>query len=357
MLRCIIENITFFEWTLTVAVDDLSLEDVVSNIKDGQFKFLDGVQESNDILKQLLPLKVRKRKKHGRKKAKTFDTHQELWDYCYASDANKKRRILFGQLIYAIVRRLCEDCYVPGCNKKVSNYKLIAQLYGWHGDHQKNYWKKVECPSNLYNNIGLLLIECIKCRLSCAFCHENGKIFNYEMKLQYKCQLHYEFGDEHRSAKDVLESREMRLFILELKARKAFWTGKIIYMSWNTIKCLVWKFFGIVLADVSQHTEKDYYDKENRYNINNRRNIINDAIMNIIKKLGVKCPGCEDVECGDEFGKYNPVRLSGVHMDHTSGIKHYTPSSLRRCNIDKMIKELKEGECSPTCCFCHGILN
>jgi hypothetical protein len=327
-------------------LNDKTLDEVVKKIKDCKFEFLDGVEENEDILKQLLNLKVKgKKKKIHRKrgssrKVKQYSTYYERWD--------DDPKLCFGQMIFSIVRRLCEKCY--GCLRKISDYKLFSQLYGWHGDHQLKYWKKVNKPSQLYTNIELLLIECIKCRLACAFCHENGNISNYETKLQYSCQLQYNFGDKHRTASDVLESREMRLFILELKARKAFWTGKYYYMSWKTFQCLVWKFFGIVLADVSHNTEEDYYDKEAK--LCRKRKIINDAIMNIIKKLGAKCP-----ECGDKFGGYNPVRLSGVHMDHTSGIKNFNPTYLRKLDIDKMIKELKEGDYSPTCCFCHGLLN
>ena len=47
-------------------------------------------------------------------------------------------------------------------------------------------------------------MEYLKCCLVCGFCHENGKIKNYEEKLEYECQLDYDFGLDHRSARQVL---------------------------------------------------------------------------------------------------------------------------------------------------------
>ena len=345
VLGCIIEYGEFFEWALSAEISrtnsTYSLDDIVEKIKETKFKFLEGLERS-EILKRLLNLRVHGKKKHGRRKTKTFNTYEDRWE---CTDSTQ----VFGSMIYAILRRLCEDCYA-GCDRKVSKYVMCENLYGFHMDHQLKYWKKVNGPSRFYKNILKLLLECIKCRLSCAFCHENSTIPDYETKLQYKNQLKYNFGDKHRTATDVLESKEMRLFILELKARKAFWCGEKIYMSWDTFQCLVWKFFGIVLADVT-YINKEKYNTFG-YKGWERRRVVNQTIMNIIKKLGVKCPICDD-----EFGKYNPAELSGVHFDHTSGIKHHEPSNLANYDIDVIVKELTEGGCKPTCCFCHGALN
>ena len=64
-----------------------------------------------------------------------------------------------------------------------------------------------------------MLLESIKCRLACAFCHEFGNVPGYEEKLKQVSQLQYNFGSQHRTAAEGLGIKEMALFIPEIKSR------------------------------------------------------------------------------------------------------------------------------------------
>ncbi len=74
----------------------------------------------------------------------------------------------------------------------------------------------------------------------------------------------------------------------------------------------------------------------------------NTIIMNIMKKYGVKCPGC-----GCSFMNLIPAHMSGIHMNHRKK-KTMNPSRALDGNVDVFVKEMKDGDCDPLCCFCHG---
>ena len=285
----------------------------------------------------LLNLRTRGKKTHGggKRKVKEYESYEDRWE--------SHPDTCFSQVLSAIVRRLCIECSV--CKRKINDYLSSGALFGWHGDHKLRYWKKICNPSKFATKgyVRRLLMEYLKCCLVCGFCHENGKIKNYEEKLEYECRLDYDFGLDHRSARQVLQLREFQLFILELKARDAYFVGDQPKMSWETMEYLVWNYFGIILQDVSYCTSDEYHSGDRH-----RARKVNTVVMNIMKKLGVKCG-----HCGRDFIKHNPARMSGVHMDHR-GKKRHGPSEAVGMHIDIFIEEMKVGDCDPSCCFCHG---
>jgi len=346
ILKKILKHKKFFEGVLAAEASDstLSFESFLSMVKGSKFEFLGTTSENNDIMSQLINLQDGKKKIHGRRNRKIRKTYKRQWE--------SKPSRYFGNAVYAIVRRLCEECYY--CLRKIGKYQSASELGGWHGDHMKKYWKKIIGCSQLASQgkISELLIECIKCRLVCGFCHDQHNTAEYDEKMNHSSQLSYDFSMngrvKHRSARESLMLKEVRLFILELKMRRAFWTGQNAYVTWDTLEFLVWKFFRVILTDLIHFTRDDWVmkDADNRTDGPKRRTIVNFIIMNIIKKLGVKC-GCDE----DIMNKI-PVTMSGIHMDH-QGNKNYDPSQTIKRNVDIMIAELKNGNCDPKCIFCH----
>lgn len=151
---------------------------------------------------------------------------------------------------------------------------------------------------------------------------------------------------KHRSVKEALNIREVQLLILELKSRGAYWTGKDAKISWETLEFLVWKYFRIILSDLVYWTKKDF---ETKCRSTRGRIIPNTIVVNILKKLGVKCPY---VKCGEDFSNRIPAHMSGIHMDHRDE-KDKEIGRAMGYYIDVLIDELVNGDCDPTCCFCH----
>lgn len=340
MIRGVLKNDSFFEKILNI--DDggriPNLRTIVQYIRDADFDFLKEVTSDDDILRCLLNLNVRGKKgaKHGKRRIKKYNSFLERWEV--------NPSLCLGAIVYAIMRRLCKECNF--CPKKINDYMSSFQLYGWHGDHILSYWKKIKNPSDFAQKgwISDLICECIKCRLVCGFCHENGKIKDYERKLNSVNRLRYNSErTKYRSAREVMNLKEMKLFILELKARRAFWKGQDAYITWETLEFLVWKYFRIILGDVSYNTAEEFKNERLR-----RSYLVNKVIMNVTKKLGVKCSQCP--MC---IMNLNPAQTSGVHMDHRS-TKTLNPSRAMDFNVDIFIQELVNGDCHPTCCFCHG---
>lgn len=349
MLRKILKNKKFFEKVLAAEASDskLSLEDFLSLVRNSKFDFLEPSMDNNQIMHQLINLQDGKKKKHGNRNRKIRETYKEQWE----SNPNA----YFGNAVYAIVRRLVGECYY--CLRKVEKYRSASELGGWHGDHMLSYWKKIVICSDLaaQGKISELLIECIKCRLACGFCHDQHHIEDYDEKMKHISQLRYDFSMNgrvrHRSARESLKLKELRLFILELKMRRAFWTGQNAYMTWDTLEFLVWKYFRVILTDLIHFTRDDWLmDTKGNESSDRRtrRRIVNFTIMNIIKKLGVKC-----CDCDEDFMNKIPITMSGIHMDHR-GKKNFGPSETINKNVDIMIAELTNGNCDPTCIFCHG---
>lgn len=272
--------------------------------------------------------------------AKTFTSFEERW----YNDKYWKR--MFGDIVSSLIRR------VVGLRDEDINElcDTFAKLFGIHLDHQLKYFnKKDPCSQLQQTSIFNFVVEAIKCRVVTGFKHEQGNIPGYQNKLKQKLVLRYNLGTEHKSAKDVLKMKEMKCFILELKSRgfysqakesKAHWEA-----LWNTLEFLVWKYFRILLVDLVYWTKKEYVAAAPKMR---GCRIPNTVIMNLLKKFGVKCPGC-----GCDFMNLIPAHMSGIHMNHRKK-KIIDPSEAVGKHPDVFIKEMKEGDCDPLCCFDHG---
>ena len=56
---------------------------------------------------------------------------------------------------------------------------------------------------------------------------------------------------EHRSGTEAINTREVQLFMLELKRRGTNFTGKKAKITWVTLEFLVWKHLRIILSDLA----------------------------------------------------------------------------------------------------------
>ena len=111
----------------------------------------------------------------------------------------------------------------------------------------------------------------------------------------------------------------------------------------------IWRYFKIVLSDLTYWTSEDWVMKDATKSEGKKRgSCTNMIIVNLLKKLGVKCPGCSE-----DFMNKKAAEMSGVHMDHR-GKKRKNIGTCIVFNTDILIEELKRGECVPTCAFCHG---
>ena len=255
---------------------------------------------------------------------------------------------MFGDIVMGIEKRLCDECFRK-CGYKVSDHTKSSHLCAFHLDHMLKFWKKVDQCSNLKDDMAAMLLESIKCRLACAFCHEFGNISDYEEKIKQVCQLQYNFGNQHHTASEGLGIKEMALFVPECKSRGVFSKGRDAKVSWRTLEVLVWRYFKVILTDLVYWTSKDWIEKGATDTEKNRRGrYSNTLIVNLLKKLGVKCPGC-----AEDFMNKTAAMMTGIHMDHR-GKKRKGISDCIPFNIDILIEELKRGECVPTCVFCHG---
>ena len=92
----------------------------------------------------------------------------------------------------------------------------------------------------------------------CTFCHEHGRIPNFNELLQYKHQLKYDFGSKHHSAREILASREVRSLILDLRSRGAFGMTVALPCSWQTLQVVLWNHFRIALEDATHYREEQW---------------------------------------------------------------------------------------------------
>ena len=344
MLEVLLEHAALFEYFLKEANSEKKpdLGSILTEIDEYKFTFFEG-KDGDAILQSLTSFPKTKGRRGKRRGNKTYENFQDRWD----NDNNWCE--MFGDIVIGIEKRLCEECFRK-CGHKVSDHAKSSHLYAFHLDHMLKFWKKVDGCSQLKWNIAAMLLESIKCRLACAFCHEFGNIPGYEEKLKQVTQLQYDFGSQHRTAAEGLGVKEMALFIPECKSRGINFTGKDAKVSWRTLEVLVWRYFKIALSDLTYWTSKDWIMKHatKTEGIKRGRRIPNTIIVNLLKKLGVKCPGCSE-----DFMNKKAAEMSGVHMDHR-GKKRKGIGECINFSTDILIEELKRGECVPTCAFCHG---
>ena len=345
VLEVLLENAGLFEYFLKEATSGKKpeLSSILAEIEECNFTFFEG-KKGNAILQTLTSFpntKGRRGKRRGRKR--TYENFQDRWK------KDGDWRDMFGDIVIGIEKRLCEECFRK-CGHNVSDHAKSSHLYAFHFDHMLKYWKKVEACSSLKRDIAAMLLESIKCRLACAFCHEQGNVPGYEEKLKQVCQLQYNFGNQHRTAAEGLGIKEMALFVPEIKSRGVLWKGKDAKVSWRTLEVLVWRYFKVILTDLVYWTSDDWIMKGATDAERQKRGRIipNTIIVNLLKKLGVECPGCSE-----DFVNKTAAMMTGIHMDHR-GKKRKGICECVQLNIDILIDELKRGECDPTCAFCHG---
>ena len=344
MLEVLLDRAGLFEYFLKEAASEKKpeLSSILTKIREYKIAFFEG-KDDDAILQSLTSCPKTKGRRGKRRGNKTYENFQDRWK------KDGDWRDMFGDIVIGIEKRLCEECFRK-CGHKVSDHAKSSRLYAFHLDHMLKYWKKVNTCKKLRYDMAAMLLESIKCRLACAFCHEFGNVPNYEEKINQVCQLQYNFGSKHRTAAEGLGIKEMALFIPEIKSRGVFSKGSDAKVSWRTLEVLVWRYFKVILTDLVYWTIEDWIMKSATDGKRTLRGRIipNTVIVNLLKKLGVECPGCSE-----DFVNKTAAMMSGIHMDHR-GKKGKGISSLMSRNIDILIEELKRGECVPTCAFCHG---
>ena len=131
-----------------------------------------------------------------------FDTFEARW--------KSEWRWMLGDITFALIRKLSKQCY--NCDRRPG--KDPATRYGWHLDHLLDFWKKEKKVSDYVQQglIYMMISEALGTRLGkahyykilkyyfqvlsnmlilsvCTFCHEHGRIPNFNELLQYRNQL------------------------------------------------------------------------------------------------------------------------------------------------------------------------
>ena len=276
-------------------------------MKDYNFKFFEG-KSDEEIAKMLTSYKKFKgRRGKGGKKVPIYKSFNHRW---------KKDRFwkkMLCDIQSNLVRRLYDKCFREECSHMASSHDKASRIsYGLHFDHQKEkgQWHKVKEVSSLRNRLKVeaMTLEMIKCRLVCGFDHEFGSgTDGYEDKLKMSLTHQYQCGQKHRTIKNIIESRNMKLLLLELKSRGAFKRSITVNsVSWGTLNVLFWKYARVDFAALVNCTDDEFNSSMRTRTVN-----VNRAYIHLIKKLAVKCPGCRT-----KFTNLVGVQLSGVHMDH-----------------------------------------
>lgn len=338
-----------FEYILDIANsedDKPELDNVLQKVKDCNFNFFDG-KSDKDILEMLTSYKKhRGRRGKGGKKSPIFTSFHDRWN-----DDKEWMKILCD-IESNLIRRIYNHCFREECTHKASSHEKSSRIsYGLHFDHQKNkgQWQKLRSVSKFKNKYDIegMMIEEMKCRIVCGYDHEMGQgTDGYEEKLSMRKTHRYQlsYQEERRTIKRILDYKEMKCLLIELKSRRAF-SSTELYVSWKTLHVLFWKYARVDFSALVNCTEDEFdTDWKVRW-----RNVLG-AYINLIKKLAVKCPGC-----GAEFTNLVGVQLSGVHMDHRGKKRMGISDAVgdRKC-IDIILEELINGYCIPTCTFCHG---
>jgi len=157
------------------------------------------------------------------------------------------------------------------------------------------------------------------------------------------------FGEDSRTIREVLQLKELRSFILDLKGVDAFGKTTDIPCSWEYIKLSVWFHFHLDLETITHYRENNWkeWGKSNRHQIAVR------IVANIIKILSVKCP---NPDCDEYFIKIAGIMLSGIQINHR-GLNSIAPSNATYKGIDCFITEIIKGDCECVCGQDHGKIN
>ena len=289
----------------------------------------------------------------GKGSGRTFESFDDRWD------RDKHWKNMFGDIVSNLVTRITNHCFRKGCSHKASSHDKATRIaYAFHFDHQKNkgQWRKIDCVSQLRKySVKSMMIEMIKCRNVCAYDHEFGIGTDWYEEMLTKSIHRYDCGNNHRSIKKIVNTRNMKALLVELDSLGAFKSIDDVTrtVSWGTLQVIFWKYARVDFASLVTCTEDAFMEQDAvgiRAASMRRKRMALAAYINLIKKLAVKCPGC-DAKFSDLVG----VQLSGAHMDHRvkkrMGISDAIASSK---SIEWIIEELLRGNCVPTCAFCHG---
>jgi len=198
-------------------------------------------------------------------------------------------------------------------------------------------------------------MEALKCRVVCTCCHYHGHeddIGDYYERLDTPNHLLYSpdiYGDVHRSVTEVLNIREVASTKLDLEERGAFvnpqkGNGTITY---KTVQVVVWMHLRIFLPDLRKGDETAYIEKGGK-----NRLLCTRAFRELIKMLGVKCPGNER----ESFLNMREPTRSGVELNHKNrSKKSATPSDLfKYANLTRLIHEANVCKLHPISTGKHG---
>lgn len=157
------------------------------------------------------------------------------------------------------------------------------------------------------------------------------------------------FGEDRRTGREVLQLKEFRSFVLDLKGVDAFGHTTDIPCSWEYIKLSAWHHFHLCLETLTHYRENNWIE----WGPKNRHQIAVRIVANIIKILSVKCP---NPDCDEYFIKIAGIMLSGVQINHR-GLKSIQFSDAVIKGIDSFMDECVKGNGDCTCGMHHGIIN
>ena len=69
------------------------------------------------------------------------------------------------------------------------------------------------------------------------------------------------FGEDSRTIREVLQLKELRSFILDLKGVDAFGSAKKLPCSWEYIKLSVWYHFHLDLEGITHYRENNWKER------------------------------------------------------------------------------------------------
>ena len=289
--------------------------------------------------------------RRGKGSGRTFESFDDRWD------RDKHWKNMFGDIVSNLVTRITNHCFRKGCSHKASSHDKSSRIgYAFHFDHQKNkgQWHKIAGVTQLRQySVKSMMIEMIKCRMACAYDHEFGIGTDWYEEMLTKSIHRYDCGNNRRSIKKIVITRNMKALLAEINSRGGF---KSIHdvtrtVSFGTLQVLFWKYARVDFASLVTCTEDVFMEQDATSSTarTRRRSMAIVAYINLIKKLAVKCPGC-DAKFSDLVG----VQLSGAHMDHRGKKRMSISKAIRKKSIEWIIEELLRGNCVPTCAFCHG---
>lgn len=275
-----------------------------------------------------------------------------------ALGSSDDRRAFLGSVWSKIIWRVRNNCYIPWCNREASHHPLAAARFGYHEDHDdalmEIYGKKIANPSAMCKDIEEMTDEIFdKTYESCTHHHDQRTSAEYHRPVS---ALQNEFiyptspEDSHVSGRELVMTFEIVVFSLKLLAMgtyHSFHEGDETPITSQQLAVEVYND-----TDLSSHDVKVWSDErlDECTDVNERGNMMNDAVMGVLSKRSKKCANSD---CNEDFANESPDGGSGNHWDHEGG-KEREPAELRRCSIMNLLNEIGR-YCALTCASCHGL--